>query len=200
MALVGSKSVNRRLRVCDDNARMSVLKPTPLFRSTAAASGTRRRWGLGLATTVVWLAVGLSAGGWALQWLGRSELVDLPAQATYAAAVAPQAVLTAVRGTAAAPAPETESVGAWQLLGVVSTPDGRGAALLSRNGERARPVLVGQALPDGDLVLLGISGREVRLGPQAQGPVTQTLRLPTPVPVPNSAPAPVGAASAAPGQ
>jgi hypothetical protein len=153
-----------------------------------------------LATTVVWLAVGLSAGGWALQWLGRSEPVDLPAQATSAAAVAPQAVLTAVRGTAAAPAPETESVGAWQLLGVVSTPDGRGAALLSRNGERARPVLVGQALPDGDLVLLGISGREVRLGPQAQGPVTQTLRLPTPVPVPNSAPAPVGPASAAPGQ
>ena len=146
----------------------------PRFRGPA--------WRLSGVTCLVWLAVGLSAGGWALQWLGRSEPVDLPAQATSAATVDPQAVLTAVRGTAAAPAAETESVGAWQLLGVVSTPDGRGAALLSRNGERARPVVVGQALPDGGLVLQGISGREVRLGPQAQGPTTQTLRLPTPTP------------------
>ena len=175
-------SVNRRLRVCDDNARMSVLKPSLSFRSTAVGGGARRRWGLGLATLLVWLAVGLSAGAWALRWLGRPAPVALPAQAAPAPSVEPQAVLTAVRSTTAAAQEPTEAVGAWQLLGVVSTPDGRGAALLSRNGERARPVVVGQALPDGGLVLQGISGREVRLGPQAQGPTTQTLRLPTPTP------------------
>ncbi len=176
---------------------MSVPKlPLPL-RSTAVGGGARRRWGLGLATLLVWLAVGLSVGAWALQWLGRPTPVALPAQAAAAPSTDPQAVLTAVRGTTVAAVAPTETVGAWQLLGVVSTPDGRGAALLSRNGERARPVMVGQALPDGGLVLQGISGREVRLGPQAQGPATQTLRLHTPAP--GASPAPAGPA-AAPGQ
>ena len=162
---------------------MSLPTPSILLRSrTAPRRAVRRGWHLGLATALVWLVVGLSAGAWALQWLGRPAPVALPAQAATAPNLDQQAVLTAVRGTAAAPQAATVTVGAWQLLGVVSTPDGRGAALFLRNGERARPVVVGQALPDGGLVLQGISGREVRLGPQAQGPTTQTLRLPTPIP------------------
>jgi hypothetical protein len=198
MAVRGSESVNRRARVCDDNAHMPDFKPSFSLRSPVASVGaSQRRWGLGVATLLVWLGVGLSVGAWALHWWGRAPLVELPAQAVAVVTLDPQQVLTAVRGSQGPALVDSPVAAEWQLLGVVSTPDGRGAALLSRNGERARPVAVGQPLPDGGLVLQGIRGREVLLGPQAQGPTTQTLRLPTPAPTASLAPS---ASAAAPAQ
>jgi hypothetical protein len=176
---------------------MPKFKPSFSLRPPLAPAGTSaRRWGLGVATLLVWLGVGLSVGAWALHWWGRAAPVELPAQAVAVATLDPQQVLTAVRGSAAPALVDSPAAAEWQLLGVVSSPDGRGAALVSRNGERARPVAVGQPLPDGGLVLQGISGREVRLGPQAQGPTTQTLRLPTPTAAAPQAPSTNAAAPA----
>ena len=155
------------------------------FRTTPQSHGLTpvRRFAPGLAAGVVWLVVGVSAGYWLLNWLGRGAVVELPAQAPARIDINSAHVALALGGVAAgadASAPIAVGNPAWQLLGVVGTSDGQGAALLVNNNQRPRPVRVGQAVGDSGLVLQAIEGRTVRLGPQFSGPSTVQLSLPEP--------------------
>ncbi len=161
-------------------SKSSVSARTPAKK---LGSAPVQRFAPGLAAGLVWLVVGVSAGYWLLNWLGRGAVVELPAQAPARIDINSAHVALALGGVAAgadASAPIAVGNPAWQLLGVVGASDGQGAALLVNNDQRPRPVRVGQAVGDSGLVLQAIEGRTVRLGPQFSGPSTVQLSLPEP--------------------
>ncbi len=127
----------------------------------------------------VWLLAGLSASYWGARLWGDAELVAVPAPAAERLEADPQAVARGL-GSAPASAPQGAAVEAepsrHQLLGVVRDASGRGAALISSDGQPAKPYRVGAALPDG-LLLLELEAREAQLGP-ARGEPSQRLSLP----------------------
>ena len=144
-------------------------------------SGAARR-GPALVAGLLWLAAGLSAGYWVLQFLGRSPVTPV---ATVGTAPAQPDAMAVARTLGAMPAAGAEAVptGAaparYVLLGVVATgteTEG-GAALIAVDSEPPRPYRVGAAL-DGGLVLQAVGRRTVRLGPSMQGPSTLELSLP----------------------
>jgi general secretion pathway protein C len=63
------------------------------------------------------------------------------------------------------------------LLGVVADASSGGAALISVDGQPARPFAVGTSL-DGRLVLQSVSGRRAVLATDRNGPAELTLELP----------------------
>ena len=65
----------------------------------------------------------------------------------------------------------------YVLVGVVAGLSRTGAALISVDGQEARPVRVGSAV-DGKLVLLSVSGRQAVLSGGAEGAEKITLNLP----------------------
>ncbi len=62
------------------------------------------------------------------------------------------------------------------LAGVMARGQGRGAALISVDGQKAQVFETGQAVQAG-LYVLAVEPRVVRLGASPQGPVTDTLEL-----------------------
>ncbi len=62
------------------------------------------------------------------------------------------------------------------LAGVMARGQGRGAALISIDGQKAQAFETGQEVQAG-LYVLAVEPREVRLGSSPQGPVTDTLTL-----------------------
>ena len=127
----------------------------------------------------VWLLAGLSASYWGARLWGDAELVAVPAPAAERLEADPQAIARGL-GSAPASAPQGAAVEAepsrHQLLGVVRDASGRGAALISSDGQPAKPYRVGATLPDG-LLLLELEAREAQLGP-ARGEPSQRLSLP----------------------
>lgn len=67
--------------------------------------------------------------------------------------------------------------GRLQLVGVAAGVSGRGTALISVDGQAARPYPVGAVVAEG-LVLQSVQGRKAQLGPAAKGPATTVLELP----------------------
>lgn len=148
----------------------------------AATPGGGSRLAPALAAGLLWLAAGLSAGYWVLLAWGRSPVTPVAA----VAAPQPQTDVAAVARALGA-APEAQPVAAapvalasrYSLLGVVSRPGQRGAALIALDGQPPRPYTVGAAL-EGGLVLQSVDRRSVRLGPAPAGPATVELSLPPP--------------------
>ncbi len=65
----------------------------------------------------------------------------------------------------------------YVLVGVVAGHSRKGAALISVDGQEAKPVRVGNAV-DGNLVLLSVSGRRAVLSSGGDASTKVTLELP----------------------
>jgi general secretion pathway protein C len=138
------------------------------------------RLGPVLAAGALWLAAGLCAGYWVLHVWGRGPVTPVAALA----APTPQTDVAAVaRSLGAVPqaqlvaAPPVTMASRFRLLGVVSRPGQRGAALIALDDQPPRPYSVGATL-EGGLVLQSVERRSVKLGPEKTGPASVELTLP----------------------
>lgn len=128
---------------------------------------------------LAWLLAGLSAGYWLLLALGRSVPAPLPPAAVSLPQADPAAVARALGAQARPEAVAETPVAAprYRLLGLVSQPGQRGAALIEVDGQPARPFEVGGSVAGG-LVLQSVDRRSVRLGTSPHGTTTLELSLP----------------------
>jgi len=153
----------------------------------ALQNASRRAPAPALVAGVLWLAVGLSAGYWTLQALGRSAVTPLAVAAPSPIQVdslAVARVLGAQPALAVAPSAPVATGTQYNLLGVVAYSAAGGAALIGVNGQPPRPYRVGAAL-EGGLVLQSVSRRAARLGASMEGPATVELTLPVSVTAPS---------------
>lgn len=147
--------------------------------STRAVPTSARAWPA-LAAGVLWLAAGLCAGYWLLQFWGRGPLVPVaaiagnPIQAD-AASVARALGAPPEVQAAAGVAPPVSS--RFRLIGLVSQPGQRGAALIAVDGQPPRPITIGSVV-DGELVLLSVGPRVARLGSARESAASVELSLP----------------------
>ncbi|UJW81379.1 general secretion pathway protein C [Hydrogenophaga sp. SL48] len=133
-----------------------------------------------LAAGVLWLAAGVCTGSWLLQLWGRGPLIPVaaiagnPIQAD-AASVARALGAPPEAQAAAAVAPPASS--RFRLIGLVSQPGQRGAALIAVDGQPPRPITIGSVV-EGELVLLSVGRRVARLGSASGGAESLELSLP----------------------
>ncbi len=128
-----------------------------------------------LLTVLVWAITGVSAVGWTLRWLEPSPQA-LPAPAPAVVEVRPAAIAAWLAAPAAgqpAAAPTR-----YVLLGVIAQ-GRRGVALLSLDGQPAKPYLVGSLIHEG-LMLKSVGPRHAELAASTRGPVLVRLDLPEP--------------------
>lgn len=159
-----------------------------------------RAWPPVLGAALVWGGLALSAGYWGLRWWGEAPSQPLPAPSAAALNIDSNRVAAALgaRATAAAPvasAPVAGLSSRLQLLGVVAERGGAGAALISVDGQPARPYRVGAALLDG-VRLQSLGPRHAQVGGDA-GQVR--LALPEQAAGPDLAPAAAVPAAKLPG-
>ncbi len=153
-----------------------------LMESPAALQGATPRRTPALVAGLLWLAAGLSAGYWLLQFMGRSPVTPVATVSTAAAAqpdaAAVARTLGALPDTVAAPASSAAPPPPmrYALLGVVATGRDRGAALIAVDSQPPRPYRVGASL-EGGLVLQAVTPRAARLGPSLQAPAAVELTL-----------------------
>ena len=138
-------------------------------------------WTVRLATLALWALAGAGALFWALA-LPRPLAALAPVAQEPGAALDTPAVARLLGAgalaplTAAAPGPAPAS--RFVLQGVLAgQASGGGAALISVDGQPARPYRVGAALEAG-LVVQSLSRRAVHLGPQVAGAATLVLQMP----------------------
>ncbi len=154
----------------------------PVFFAMNATSILKRP-GLGavpaLITWLVWLGVGLSASYWCLLWWGQAPRTQVPTPAEPARMLDPAAVARAL-GAAEAAGVAAQAVVAPPavLVGVLGGPKGQGVALLSVEGQAAKPYRVGAEVVGG-WRLASVAGRAAVLarGSEAAAP-THRLELP----------------------
>jgi general secretion pathway protein C len=152
-----------------------------LMESPAVLQQSASRRAPALVAGLLWLAAGLSAGYWVLQFMGRSSVTPVVTVATAPPPADPMAVartLGAVPVAAVGAAPMPAAPARYVLLGVVAAAgtDG-GAALIAVDSQPPRPYRVGAAL-DGGLVLQAVTRRTVRLGPSLDAPSSMELSVP----------------------
>jgi general secretion pathway protein C len=157
------------------NLRMLRYRP-----SLASAFSVSSRAVLPAASLLVWGVVAFSAVSWGLRW---SAADAAPRSTTTAAQALPEVdVSAAARTLGAAPlqtavTPSPTQASRFQLLGVLAGGPHAGAALMSVDGQTAKPFRVGAVVADG-WVLQSVEGRRVSLGATSDGPVTLALELP----------------------
>jgi general secretion pathway protein C len=128
----------------------------------------------------LWAAVAFSAVTWSLKWL------TLPTQAPGVALSQPSEVVldeaqvaralgraNSVASTAAAP----QASSRFELLGVVNAQNAQGVALISVDGQAAKPFHVGKTVADG-LILQSTQTRQANLGTSLDAAPSLTLALP----------------------
>ncbi len=133
-----------------------------------------------LSTWLVWLVVGVSAGYWGLLLWGQAPRVEVAVTPRSPALVDSAAVaraLGAVKAQQASPAAPT-SIPKVVLLGVAGASKGKGVALLSVDGQPAKPYRVGAEVAGG-WRLVEVAGRTavLALGHDTAAPVHH-LELP----------------------
>jgi general secretion pathway protein C len=138
----------------------------------------------GLAPSVVagvlWLLAAVLTSYWVLQIWGRSPLTPVAAMAGNPPMADPVAVGRALGALPDAPVAEPVAPpmsSRFRLVGLVGQPAQRGAALIAIDGQAPKPVTVG-AVVEGDVRLLSVGGRAVRLGTRAGDPAAFELNLP----------------------
>ncbi len=151
-----------------------------LMESPAVLQQNASRRAPALVAGLLWLAAGLSAGYWVLQFWGRSAVTPVVTVATAPAPPDPMAVartLGAVPVAAVGASPMPAAPARYVLLGVVATGTENGAALIAVDSQPPRPYRVGAVL-DGGLVLQAVTRRTVRLGPSLDAPASMELSVP----------------------
>lgn len=129
---------------------------------------------------------GVSLVYWGVRWdaSGPSGALPPPARANSPQTLADAPVdgasfahlLGAVSATSDA-APSSDGFPSAQLVGVLATGPGQGAALIASKGQAARPVKVGALVEEG-LYLQSVGKRTATLGRSLKGPALVTLQLP----------------------
>ncbi|MEO7400915.1 MAG: type II secretion system protein N [Polaromonas sp.] len=142
-----------------------------------------RLWSTRIVTFAVSALAAASVGYWGVRGWGPPVTAAPPATALMAAQPGgPQAVARALGGgrTAKPAAAGTPAaISRYALLGIVASRGG-GAALISVDGQEARPVRVGNPI-EGGLVLQSVSPRRAVLASSLDAPAAITLDLPLPV-------------------
>ncbi len=150
------------------------LNSSPIARSSSSLDLTGRRAPLWVAAVLAGL-VGWSVMAWVLKWPQPS-----PLPLATAVSDAPKTVDTALvaRALGETQAVEVQTNAVLVLSGVVAGQGTQGAAVISINGQVAKPVRVGQAV-NADWRLASVTAREaVLVSPQG---ARMTLSLPAPV-------------------
>jgi general secretion pathway protein C len=165
-----------------------------------SASYAPARWPSATATTVLWALAAASLVFWALRLTSPSDAVAPPPLNTNGAAVVDPVAVAQMLGVVQGPAAVVatpDAASRFQLLGVVADADQQGAALISVDGNPARPFRVGAQVAEG-YVLHSLDLRAASLGASVDAAPAFTLQLPTrplavngPPPAASAAPAPV---------
>lgn len=136
-----------------------------------------------LAAFGVALLLAASVVYWVMRWPARDAGTTVPlASVRQDLPVAGAADVARLLGASAVPvasgaAPEASS--RFRLTGIVALGSGKGVALVSVDGNPAKPYRVGSPLDDA-WVLQSVGPRSVSLGAQATGPSSLELELPKP--------------------
>ena len=145
-----------------------------------------RLWSIKIVTFALSAAAAASAGYWGLKtWQSGSPPAAAPALPAQASpSFGPPAVARALGGgLAPAPlasaAPNAPLASRYALVGVLAGISRKGAALISIDGQDARPVRVGAAV-DANMVLQSVSRRRAVLASGADATARITLDLPIP--------------------
>ena len=142
-----------------------------------------RLWSTRIVTFAVSALAAASVGYWAVKGWGSHVSGAPPPVASMAApSGGVQGIARALGGGKTATMPvagrEAPAVSSrYALLGIVASP-GRGAALISVDGQAAKPVRVGNPV-DGDLVLKSVALRSAVLANSRNMPAEITLELPS---------------------
>ena len=148
------------------------------FEFLSVTSRRRLRPGVGTLTFMVWAAVAFSAVAWGLHWSSGplQAAVDVDGLKGLAEPD-PQLVARALGGVQTSVA-RADAASRLRLVGVLSERESTwGIALLSVDGQPAKPFRVGQTVTDG-LVLQATHVRQALLGAQLDGAPSVTLELP----------------------
>jgi general secretion pathway protein C len=144
--------------------------------------GMQGNWTVRLLTAGVWALAAASVVYWGSRLMGRGAAPRVPtalAQAPAGDPTARQAALARLLGAqpAAAAGPAPAAASRFVLSGVIATSEsGRGAVLVSVDGQPPRPLAVGTEVAPG-FVVQEVSRREAIVGDGAQ--VRMVLKLPT---------------------
>ena len=140
-----------------------------------------------LTTFLLWAAVAASAVFWVFRWTD-----PLSSSGSVAQREAEQRIdgVALARWLGAGAGAKTASPlqGRFNVLGVVTDPQGVGAALIATEGRPARPYRVGAEVEPG-LVVQKLQTRSVRLGATPTGPVLLELEMAAPKPATAAPPA-----------
>ena len=124
-----------------------------------------RLWFTRIVTFVISALAAASVVYWSLKAWGRPTVFTAPAVVQQPASFDSRAVVEALGGGASPAAPvitAAPAVSRYGLIGVVAGRLRAGAALISVDGQEAKPVRVG-TLVDNEMVLESVSGRQAVL-------------------------------------
>jgi general secretion pathway protein C len=145
---------------------------------------TQGQWMSRLLTALLWSLAAASVVYWGLRIAGRGAVLAVPEARSLVVAEDAAARQAAVARLLGAQPPAADRVdttpGAAQrfaLLGVIASVTGKGAALISIDGEPAKPLTVGTQIVQG-YVLESVTRREAVLVKRAQVPEQIILSLP----------------------
>ncbi|WP_076998339.1 type II secretion system protein N [Variovorax sp. KK3] len=145
-----------------------------------SASYAPARWPSATATTVLWALAAASVVFWGLRLAAPSDAVAPPPLNNNAAAVVDPVAVAQMFGAVpsqAAVVATPDAASRFQLLGVVADADQQGAALISVDGQPAKPYRVGSRVIDG-YVLHSLDLRAASLGASVNASPAFTLQLP----------------------
>jgi general secretion pathway protein C len=131
-------------------------------------------------SVLVWAVVAFSAVTWGLKWLALGSDSPVLSVATANTAEVDDAQLARALGSAGtldAPANAASAASRYQLVGVAHAQDASSVALISVDGQPAKPFRIGQAVGDG-WVLQHTQARRVSLGASLDAAPSVTLELP----------------------
>lgn len=142
----------------------------------------RQKWLQRSVTGLLWAVAAASAVYWGLRIAGPGTTVAVPQAPRPAFAVDTAALARALGALPAAAqantgAAEPEAAQRFALLGVIASAAGRGAALISVDGEPPRPLSVGAQVAPG-YTLKAVGRREALLVDSASVPAQIKLSLP----------------------
>jgi general secretion pathway protein C len=166
-------------------------------------SQIRSIWVIRGITALLWMLAAASAFYWGSRMTGRGNAAVGPAAASAAPAdnaparqAAIAKLLGAMPSVATAPLAGPGPAERFVLLGVIASMTGKGAALISVDGQPARPLVPGAQIAPG-YVLESVGRREAVLVDGAPVPVKTVLSLPALDATPAAVPASGGAAASA---
>lgn len=160
----------------------------------------RQKWLQRSVTGLLWAVAAASAAYWGSRIAGPGTTVAVPQAPRPAFAVDTAALaraLGALPAVASAGAAEPGAAQRFSLLGVIASVTGKGAALISVDGEPARPLSVGAQVAPG-YTLKAVSRREALLVDSASVPAQIKLSLPALDTTPDAEPPEAAAAVAVP--